>query len=728
MSATGTGSAAFEEDLRAFEGQLADIGRKLRLEHLEGVLETAEQKQERRRAAERKKLQERLERLREKQAETVSPKERASLRIERQRAVKESGHFEEMEGKIPMRQLDAAAGDKIVTVDVVQLQAKCIGLNAGSGSSSYAKVKELADHQHQNERWEARVRSLSRPRSSYPAAAAAACRKSAEASGRPSSRSGSRGCAGSGSRPGTGNSKLGTAGSRPSSRRSSQRWEERRLQAQQRVQQMDSERHERALTAWNRHSVDVDKAASFRRDLFGAKESVGTLPPSPAPLSPKASSLHRSSAGSGSASRLEYSRSFRREELSSLLTVQDSLHVTGVLEPEPSGRVERNCCVCRAAGCMLWLLFFVRRRSAAADVAKSLVSGIANRRALKTFRARIRKAPGLFRAYRARKAVWVAAAEATWAHCEDELLSSYFGGLEARDADLSPPAPGSSVVSESLVKTARHDWKAFRIPPDHRRDILGRWYAAQMRHIGARSSSFAAVVKSLRDEAEDMAGFIQMCGIQDFDPKKYVASLDIPRRQPALLNGVGPVSLRLPEQAVLELIALAAHELRDTTPFQDHPGDRCLPAVDLRIRRMYPPEFAEQQGMLVDVRRKHFGGLLALEATRAVDLDSFFEGGATSLPVATAVAAAAGARERRREGRATAATGVAGQPGSRSRSSKARGLSGQQLSSPVAQAGSATVAKGGGAGGAIVEADDAEALLPEGAAFQLPFGSASAGL
>lgn len=605
-------NANFEDDLCALESQLAGMVRSLKREGLDAEAETAEQKQERRRLAERKRLHERLQRLREKQAETVSPKERASLRIEEQRACKDDDHFKDLERKIPMRHVvdrETGSADKVAAVDVVALQAKCIGLCTGSGTSSYARVKELALAGEQRHTREARAKSLARPRSSRPAARGY-WRNDSCGSNRGGNRPGSAPSCGGGpaiarsngvrlasGRPAGGPStKLRGGFAGPHALQDHPRgaalgrgkrlasWEERRLQCLRRTQQMDYEKACRLLQENRRAGENGDSS----------------------PGSPCSAVWQRS----------------RRASVHS--------------KPDASGRVSRNCSVWRAA-CHLLCFFFTRRRCCAADIMQCCLVAVANRRKLAAFLRRMNTLPGLYRAFRTRKQKWCAAAEHIWVHCEGELLSSYFGEVAGRHADAAPLDFSLATASADAVAfhhRSEQDWRSFRVPAAYRQQMLGRWYAAQMRHIGARTSVFAEVVRCLMREAKDLLDTFQTWGVEDLSPRSFMFT-------PSLQRGVSSSqtalagSLRLTDKVVLELIALAVHELKDLAPFQDHPGARCLPAVDLRIRRMLPPDSAQLR--LAGVSKGAF----------AVDLGPRIQE-ATSLPIATAAAAAAGAAERRR--------------------------------------------------------------------------------
>lgn len=214
---------------------------------------------------------------------------------------------------------------------------------------------------------------------------------------------------------------------------------------------------------------------------------------------------------------------------------------------------------------MLWLLFYIRRRRAAAEVLCAVCDGLSDlkkfARAARQAKIRFRKLQAVCRDFVIRKKKWVEQATRTWMKEEEKFLRRSFGQLESM---------GRQKMSEDMRK--------LRIPEPERRLLLGRWFIAQAKLASVAGMTWHQLVKWETRGHKDVKRFLELCG---WDPDVVMDTgryRQVPQGQIMSLPCFGQLDRSLAnfgEQEVLELISQAAQTLhKKEGTFQDHPANK----------------------------------------------------------------------------------------------------------------------------------------------------------
>jgi len=136
----------------------------------------------------------------------------------------------------------------------------------------------------------------------------------------------------------------------------------------------------------------------------------------------------------------------------------------------------------------------------------------------------------------------------------------------------------------------RLDWRAYRIPLANRRLALGRWYVMLVRRAVQSQSNWMELVGKANSQHRDIQNYLNLCGVPPEEADVQQQKVDDVRQPLPEPQTLGD-SLVFGEREALELIALAAQEIADRHPFQDHPANQDIPAEHEglksgRIRRL----------------------------------------------------------------------------------------------------------------------------------------------
>jgi len=160
-------SQQFDADVKEFQGELNECGRRIRMEGNFAIMDAkarAKMEEEFRRAEEKRKRDEATRKLRQAAKEAQNPKRRVAIRLEQQRMASEA----DIAAKVPMKNIEAGGGygDRVPMVDIRLLQSKALGLNLG-GSRTFGAIYGLACDKERIQAWEANALGPEESREDY---------------------------------------------------------------------------------------------------------------------------------------------------------------------------------------------------------------------------------------------------------------------------------------------------------------------------------------------------------------------------------------------------------------------------------------------------------------------------------------------------------------------------------------------------------------------------------
>lgn len=543
-------SRKFEDELRSCEGRLEEMGRSIRMEHLDVSPSNANVEEERKRAEERRKRAAHARRLREKAAKAQNPHTRVQLRIDQQRDFPD----DDQDVKIPMQVVDVnCEGGKVSApmVDVRAVQTACLGLLRTD--STITSMLELAEKREKSRLWVDNV--LGRCRRDHVKL---------------------------NSRPGGETLKSRTKKSTTANFFQQERSNEVRLQQQGlKRRHMQDKECRTCLPLETR--LACEPAPSLRRGMSYCDFNAAV------PWEVVTTSAEAKEEGSD---KVEVPRCVHPGSLLPNDRYSDGRRGrTSNWKPEA---IVSQCTkasaiswgVFRGLFWVVWLLHYVRRRRWAADAMRSFCISMGEGRrligAVRRTNNSVRRVQRVCRSFMARKHRWCEQQGRAWSQYEDHNLLQYHELCEQAyhyeqraKADVHLDVSSSQMtLGQTLRKSWHHrfNWKVFRIPTAHRRFVLGRWYIGQLMKKVRSRAAWETTVDEANEQHKDIQHFYRLCGFEVTDGSCDVSvSMKCQRRQ------ASSSSLHLGERDVVELIGIAAQELRNVSPFQHHPANRDQP-------------------------------------------------------------------------------------------------------------------------------------------------------
>jgi len=222
------------------------------------------------------------------------------------------------------------------------------------------------------------------------------------------------------------------------------------------------------------------------------------------------------------------------------------------------------------------------------------------------------------RAFLANKKKRCDALQREWMRVEDHHLSSYFrnyaqkivaeqrmkaekegipmsaemvrkskGKLKANSAEAKSKQAMLYQIQDALDDgNAMVDWRSYRIPVKERRQVISRYYMAQLRKHARMRSTFLEVVRTALQSERELISFLKALGAGDHQLGGFKEHIE----ETVMATSSSNPFWHFPEQTALQLIALSAQALAHVDPFQEHPANKDLPKTSplqrsLRNRR-----------------------------------------------------------------------------------------------------------------------------------------------
>jgi hypothetical protein len=235
---------------------------------------------------------------------------------------------------------------------------------------------------------------------------------------------------------------------------------------------------------------------------------------------------------------------------------------------------------------MVWLLKFIRRRDAernwAADGMRQFLELVERKGLLKDkMRLLKRKIIGVqreCRSFLARKRSWVLVNSALWMNVEDKQLQDFYLTVLRWERKEQQEASNQMQRSDSvnplalqLQMAAKKEqegtgWKIYRIPLNHRKFQLGRWYMRQLKKKVTTEQDWFQMIEVGVSEQRDLQQFYKLCGFE------AEATVDANANDEEAVAVEPRDFLTLDETDVADMIAQAAKELcaNQVSPFYKH--------------------------------------------------------------------------------------------------------------------------------------------------------------
>lgn len=591
-----------EETLKSFieiETSLQDLKNNLKGNHFAEEKHVAEQ--EARRVEERRKAEEKERRLREKARDNKDPKRRVASMLEHSREFGQETRAEKVCSRIPttvQKSLHTNGTENIEMVNVRALQARCLGLTLGA--CNYDAVKQCAENEEKHRRWEATNGEMKTDFIKTNKAAGAVWKSSYDANFL------------------------------------SKRVDHTNLRhvlAQERRTRMTEEKYRKKLASSRSLMLSVTdpsfccshQLASVVQEVNAEAMALG-LPVSEYlkkgrmqqhddnPIEPNdevdicdsQQSLSRASLdrrGSLQASRSELIRArFKMPLLARRFLLSKARRSSSASISEGCSLANKRCQylwqVIRSAFNFAWLFFRIRTQTRAADIMLDFLERqaelVSQLRAIRRRNAQVKRLVVCARSFIAKKRAWCEEVSAQWQSVEDLNLQQTAKPKDKHEFARSRSAASlsdrrrSSLLMPSRFCSDVDAWRAFKIPRDRRLFMLGRCYILQMKWHSQQRESFKAVIASSVTERKDLEEYYKSCGLifQDAPARQATRSKTSSRSSALSLKGTG-----ISDEDMLQLIGLAAFELRHEHPFQDHPANQNLPiqaegSIAGRLRRV----------------------------------------------------------------------------------------------------------------------------------------------
>lgn len=535
----------FDEEVKAFEGTLVQMGRRIRMEvGFEDAKTQRKMEEDAKQAAEIRKKDEAARKLRVAAKEAQNPKRRVALRTEQQRLAGEA----DISTKVPMRKNCVPGGYgnlNIPMVDVRMLQQKSLGLNVGG--QNFNAIYSLACDAERTKAWEKYALGPEDTRQDF-------LKKNKQPGG----------------------DSLMSRTRKVMHEKLSQRmqvFEDRERQAKGRRRQLLDDKSFQALCSMRTLNMDMTQETLMSPTNSKALKDM---------VAAASAGVSESLNGTAEVQILPNRRMSRR--MSSGIGEKNTK--SSVSEPvarassaSSSGAGTPRCFmwgVIRGMLGMLWLLNRVRERHWAADGLRQFLQQVERFGLLKAkahhLVKNVIKVQGLCRSFLSRKRQWTSLKTAFWIQIEDQQLQWYaikgFDGktVEAAKRNLAKD-PFASQTELTAMSVQELKWKALRIPVSHRKFALGRWYVRQLRRKVQALMLWQETMQVGLSQAQDIRQFFELCGLEgpsdEIDVKRHDK-----RHEDAEM--VEQNFLVLNEQDVLDLICTSAQELRDVPPFHRH--------------------------------------------------------------------------------------------------------------------------------------------------------------
>lgn len=265
-------------------------------------------------------------------------------------------------------------------------------------------------------------------------------------------------------------------------------------------------------------------------------------------------------------------------------------------------RVRKLWAIIKAIRRLLFLRVLFRRREQAqpvlANFLKSVMEQNVLKRAIHSYVCRIVAVQKRIRSFQANKRIWCEKASEKWRHVEDRHLEACARAkekerrLQEEDRPRAAGKKGSSATAGNSTsglsgRQATLDSadmpNPFKIPKKKRMFTLARYYNFLCKHSRQQFETLCDVIRIRCGEHADLEAYFKKFDFE-VDLKKITsgeqgAGLDqatIPRAASVDTQGSSLIS----EAEVLELIGIAAFELRHETRFKDHPANVGLDAEE----------------------------------------------------------------------------------------------------------------------------------------------------
>eukprot|EP00747_Dinoflagellata_sp_TGD_P216201 gnl/TRDRNA2_/TRDRNA2_88780_c1_seq1.p1 gnl/TRDRNA2_/TRDRNA2_88780_c1~~gnl/TRDRNA2_/TRDRNA2_88780_c1_seq1.p1 ORF type:complete len:814 (+),score=182.97 gnl/TRDRNA2_/TRDRNA2_88780_c1_seq1:56-2443(+) len=553
----------FEQDLKDTQQVLGEMGRSIRMErYVEEQKARQMEEKDKKRAEEARKRYEKERKLRDQAKEAQQPKRRVELKLEQRREFK----AEAPQVKVPMQRVEVEGGkgrETISTVNVKMLQQQALGLNSEGNSGGFETLMMNFEEVEKTKRWENRAFPPERPRIDHI--------KLNSIDGGESIMSRCPGL----------------------------------LQASASIREEQRERREQRVRD-NRHVAQRVKLAQKRQCMRSCWQPEGSMhsgisgllaPPS-WEITMKATEKRSGSQGAPDADAQKKERKISK--------VKRSTTKAEVAE-KPKATTTIWWGVIRAVFHVVSLLDYVRRKHRAADVLRRFSAGAAGYynmvRAMKRTNEQVKRVQIACKQFIARKNRWCEQQVKVWSQYEDNYLASHFAtpaaASEQQDQELekrqqpstkqawqSRSRPGSGQTPKSAADgEVEVDWRTFRIPEKERKFQLGFWYTIRLRKHVAQQMRWLEIIKMAKDHSQDMKSFLKCFGVDDHDSKMLATeSLNLGSGQPltreTFLRKLPFASmsttdlLTFGEKEALELLVVAAQDLRQVKPFDNHPANQ----------------------------------------------------------------------------------------------------------------------------------------------------------
>jgi len=277
-------------------------------------------------------------------------------------------------------------------------------------------------------------------------------------------------------------------------------------------------------------------------------------------------------------------------------------------------RLRKRWAVVRAACKVFMLRALILRRRTAIGLVKNFLAELGEwarmRSSIKRLMSSIKVLQKTCKNYQATKRQRCEVMQRQWERVEDQELTKYFRMYSQRIAremreQITPASPSqgskhspnqsgqtggrarqNSKLSAGFFSDRRKeflqmvefniengklniDWRAYKIPEKDRWATITCFYTMQLKKHVRSKSSFLAAVKARVDNEKEMIHFLKMFGANETQVREF--------RNSAVSEVTPPDFWQMSDETVKELIALAAQDLVNEKPFQEHPCNKDLP-------------------------------------------------------------------------------------------------------------------------------------------------------
>jgi len=255
--------------------------------------------------------------------------------------------------------------------------------------------------------------------------------------------------------------------------------------------------------------------------------------------------------------------------------------------------------VTKAASAWVMLFARVKRRHRSHDKMLHLFGRIAGCteacQLVRKFNYKVVQLQRLCRAFILRKRAWSKKVSKQWKALEDKHLHNYFSmpwHLEERRRSSGSrrysalsAADKAAALSGQTAEEKEDMWKVFRIPKEHRLMTLGRYFICKAKYrllqIDVCQDMMEAEVTTRKEMSECFG--LEPDGSQE-QKALHQMQLLFGQKKAMLIARYGLAKfMHVDEEEMVDLIALAAFELRGKQPFQDHPANATMQVVQGKL-------------------------------------------------------------------------------------------------------------------------------------------------